>query len=153
VARKITFDSTLSEGDKAFAYRMGALVEESLVARHSYTRLQQQGTDVILVNDRNMGELGLFDRAQNKVTINLARHSSPEEFVSTLVHESAHQTRYFRGFKPDNIYEEYFAFRREFLFNNGRRPSLVERQQLWNEVQQMYSDLPVGRIPVQSWGK
>jgi hypothetical protein len=34
--------------------------------------------------------------------------------------------------------DEYQAFRREFLFKNGRRPSLDERRTLFNYVQDEY---------------
>lgn len=71
--------------------------------------------------------------------------------VSTLVHEGTHQSRFFRGARLGTQYDEYVAFRNEALFNLGRRPTLVERQVIWREVQQLYPELPSARVPVGGW--
>ncbi|RMH87438.1 hypothetical protein EBB59_12980 [Lysobacter pythonis] len=120
----------------------------------SYARLQEQGTDVVYINDADFGYSGLWDPHRNSVTINLAENLSPGEITSTLIHESSHQTRFFRGFATPTQYEEYLSFRREALFNLGRRPTLVERQSIWDAIGRTpaYQDLPTGKVPVTSWG-
>jgi hypothetical protein len=96
-----------------------------------------------------MREMGLFDGNRNTVTVNVLRHTSADEIASTVVHEGVHQHRFFgRGVSPGTQYEEYLAFRNEFLFTNGRRPTLLERQQILNEVvKPLYPRLPSGPVP------
>jgi hypothetical protein len=125
------------------------------VARASYARLQRQGTDVKFVNDLNMREMGLFDPYSNEVTVNMLRHSSVREAGSTVVHEALHQNRFFRsGVAPGTQFEEYLAFRNEFLFQNARRPTLMERQQIINDVvKPLYPHLPSGKLPTFGGGE
>lgn len=86
--------------------------------------------------------MGTFDPNANEVTVNMALYSSPDEAASTIVRESTHQNGFFNG-TPQNIqYTEYQAFTSESLFQNGVRPTLDERMNNWNEVQQLYPDLP-----------
>ena len=47
----------------------------------------------------------------------------------------------------DRNKNRYVAFRNEALFNLGRRPTLVERQVIWKDVQHLYPDLPSGPVP------
>ena len=94
-----------------------------------------------------MPEMGLFNAYENFVTVNMLRHSSPEEAVSTIVHEATHQNGFFNGIAQNSQFTEYQAFRNEYLFMNGQRPSLVERQQIWRGVQSLYPDLPQGKYP------
>lgn len=96
-----------------------------------------------------MLEMGLFDPNRNTVTVNMLRHSSADDAASTVVHEALHQNRFFQsGVAPGTQLEEYLAFRNEFLFQNGRRPTLMERQQIINEVvKPLYPQLPSGKLP------
>ncbi len=80
-----------------------------------------------------MPEMAVFDGNRNTVTINLARHSSPEDVASTLVHEATHQNRFFSGNQLGTQFEEYLLLRNEFLYGAGRRPSLPERQIIWQK--------------------
>jgi hypothetical protein len=95
-----------------------------------------------------MPQMGLFDAGRNEVTVNMALHSSPQEAASTIVHEATHQNGFFKGIPQNTQYTEYQAFRNESLFqNNGVRPSLSERQNIWSDVQSLYPNLPQGKYP------
>ncbi len=147
---KLSFDTSLNTIDKAWSIRTGEILAEDPIARASYARLQSQGTNVKFVNDPNMREMGLFDPYSNEVTVNMLRHSSAEEAASTVVHEALHQNRFFQSnMAPGTQFEEYLAFRNEFLFQNARRPSLTERQQIINDVvKPLYPQLPSGNLPI-----
>ena len=80
----------------------------------------------------------------------MKNNNSAQEAVSTLVHEALHISRYRRGFTIPTQYEEYLAYRREFLFSKERRPSLLERKKLWDDVQSQYEHLPLGKSPIKS---
>jgi hypothetical protein len=146
-AAKVSFDSSLNEVDKAFGRQAGQILGENPVAAASYSRLQRQGTDLRLVNDPDMPEMALFEGQHNRVTVNMLRHSSADEVASSVVHEATHQNRYFRDIPLGNQYEEYLSFRNEFLFEAGRRPTLLERKSIWDNVQQWYPQLPQGKSP------
>jgi hypothetical protein len=150
---KIRLDPSLSDADRIFAGASGKTIAENPVARRSYARLQEQGTDVVYINDPEFGSSGLWNPHRNTVTINLADNLSPSEITSTLIHESSHQTRFFRGFSTPTQYEEFLSFRREALFEFGRRPTLIERRSIWDAIGRTpeYQNLPVGKVPVRSW--
>jgi len=95
-----------------------------------------------------MPEMGLFNPYDNTVTVNMLRHTSADEVASTVVHEAVHQNRFFKNdIAPTTQYEEYLAFRNEYLFSEGRRPTFAERQQIMERVQNLYSHLPSGKNP------
>jgi hypothetical protein len=145
---KLSFDTSLNVVDRAFGREAGSILAENGVGRASYARLQAQGTEVRFVNDAGMPEMGLFNPYDNTVTVNMLRHTSSNEVASTVVHEAVHQNRFFRSnIAPTTQYEEYLAFRNEYLFSEGRRPSLFERQQIMERVQDLYPHLPSGKKP------
>ncbi|OQS40681.1 hypothetical protein, partial [Chromobacterium haemolyticum] len=152
---RVRFDSSLSEVDRIFGQASGKTISENYVARNSYARLQQQGTEVVYMNDVDFGMAGQWQPGFNRVVVNFSEHTGPSELTSTLIHEAAHQTRYYRGFTDITKYEEYFAFRREALFSLERRPTLFERQDIWNAIGKTpeYINLPVGKVPVKGWGQ
>jgi predicted transcriptional regulator len=135
--------------EKIWSVEASKILAENPIAMRSYQRLQSQGTDVIYVNDPGMKEMGLFDQYSNTVTINMLRHSSAKEAVSTIVHEAKHQHRFYRTGEAGTVYEEYLAFRNESLFTTGVRPSQAERMNIYNDVKQLYKDkdLPLGQYP------
>jgi hypothetical protein len=94
-----------------------------------------------------MASMGTFDPNANEVTVNMALHSSPDEAAATIVHEATHQNGFFNGIPQNTQYTEYQAFRNESLFQSGVRPTLDERMNIWNDVQQLYPDLPQGKYP------
>jgi polyribonucleotide nucleotidyltransferase len=146
-AAKISFDSSLNVVDKSHALRTGEILAENPIGSASYARLQRESTTVRFVSDLNMREMSLFNAYENSVTVNMLRHSSPEEAVSTIVHEATHQNGFFKGIAQNSQFTEYQAFRNESLFMNGQRPSLTERQQIWRDVQSLYPNLPQGKYP------
>jgi hypothetical protein len=59
----------------------------------------------------------------------------------TVVHEASHIRRAFRGARTTQL-DEVRAFSREFLYQNGRRPTLDERAAIWEQVRRDYPHLP-----------
>ncbi|WP_105534112.1 hypothetical protein [Solimicrobium silvestre] len=147
VTAKLSFDSSLNVVDKSFDINAANILAENPVGSASYARLQNQGTSVAFVNDPEMNAMGLFNANTNDVTVNMALHSSPEEAASTIVHEATHQNGFFNGIPQITQYTEYQAFRNESLFQNGVRPSLDERLNIWNDFQSLCPDLPQGKYP------
>ena len=144
---KLSFDPSLNVVDKAFASRAGKVLADNPIGSAYYARLQHQGTDVSFVNDPEMRAMGEFDPNRNSVTINMLRHSSAEEAASTVVHEASHQSAFFKGVPQNTQFAEYQAFRNESFFQTGTRPSLQERLNIWNDIQELYPCLPQGRYP------
>jgi hypothetical protein len=66
--------------------------------------------------------------------------------ISTIVHESVHVESRGKNLSYSQ-YEEYRAYRREFLYRENRRPTLAERQATWEFVQKEYDNIPVGENP------
>jgi hypothetical protein len=71
---------------------------------------------------------------QNEMRIYMENNWTPSEAVSTFVHESSHAVRAARGHKIGTQLDELRASRREFLFREGRRPSYLDRLDLWETV-------------------
>jgi hypothetical protein len=69
-----------------------------------------------------------------------------KQSLETYVHESSHAVAAARGREIGTLADEYQAFRREFLYKRGRRPSLDERRTLFALVQDEYYDVPKGNI-------
>jgi hypothetical protein len=147
-AAKIRSLNSNGDVDKFNLHNFGQQVASDPVASRSYSRLQDQGTDVIL----DFGEEGSYLLGEafpnrNEVNIYVKNNRSTREAISTMVHESSHIDRHLRGIPQNTRYEEYVAFRREFLFQQGRRPTLQERSGIWETVNELYSYLQVGRSP------
>lgn len=66
---------------------------------------------------------------------------------ATIIHESTHQNGFFKGIRQNTQLTEYRAFRNEALFRAGRRPNLMERRAIWEEVGELYPHLEPGRSP------
>jgi hypothetical protein len=69
-----------------------------------------------------------------------------QDSLTTYVHESSHAVAAARGRQIGTLADEYQAFRREFLFNNGRRPTFTERRDLFESVQRVYDDVDTGNV-------
>lgn len=83
-------------------------------------------------------------------SIEVYANSNPSlrDAVSTFVHEAKHRLDLQRGtanIRQWTQLDEVRAMRREFLFEWGRRPSKVERLQIWDKVQSVpeYRVLPI----------
>jgi uncharacterized Zn-binding protein involved in type VI secretion len=90
----------------------------------------------------------VIGRAPNiEMFMNNGSNISARGAAGTYVHESSHFTRAARGFEIGTQLDEYAAFRREALFELGRRPTLLEKRNLWSEKIQndpFYNGRPVG---------
>jgi YD repeat-containing protein len=146
-AAKLSFDPTTNVVDRSIGQDLGRAIAADPIASASYSRLQKQGTDVFLTSNPRLSLLGYFEPTSNRVTINLARHSSVSEVVSTIVHEATHQSRFHRGANIFSQYQEYLALRNEALYQLGRRPTLAQRQAIWEQTKMLYPELPEGRNP------
>ncbi|MCK6547991.1 hypothetical protein L6R52_19225 [Myxococcota bacterium] len=121
---------------------IGERILESPVARRSYAQLQKHGTEVIFdFGTPPNGYMAIADRARNEVRVFVQAHRSPQEVVSSLVHEASHIQRYYRGANASQL-DELRAFSREFLCEHGRRPKREEREALRKLVKSIYDHLP-----------
>ncbi len=122
---------------------IGMHLMDNPVAYFSYKRLQQQGTKVVFDFGKVSSNTprGIFDADLNKVTIYVRANRNSAEIARTISHEAHHQKTMFSQRSRDitSIYEEYKAFRREFLAENGRKPNMHERLMLWNDIYDAYS--------------
>lgn len=148
-AAKIVFTDTANTVvDKAVGTNAGKLIADSPVGSAFYRSLQYRGTNVKMVSDPAMKEVGFWaGKGLNEVEVNLLRCRSAKDAASTIVHEATHQRRAYKGLLQKNRYEEYLAFRNEQWFERGARPTLSERRAIWESVNDLYPELPVGRNP------
>jgi hypothetical protein len=147
---KIGVVNMTGELDPFVARDFGRITAENPVATRAYAQMQRTGTDVTLDFGRppDNGTFGIFEHQYNRATIFMRNNGTAKEAVSTMTHESSHARRFFRnGIRQPTQYEEYRAFRREFLFQEGQRPTLQERLKIWKETQVRYPRLPKGRNP------
>jgi hypothetical protein len=127
----------------------GNIVAANPVAARSYRQLQQSGTNVVLDNSiQGFSATGRARLGLSEVEIYTQNVESVEDAVATMIHESRHISDYQRGildpFKNTHL-DEFRAFRREFLYNYGRRPTLNERLDIRKSVEDLYPGLPSGR--------
>ena len=109
------------------------------------TQLERQGTEVVFDAARvPPGLLGMTSRVGNRVRVFLGNHGSVDEVVQTLVHESAHARSVSKGRGFGTLGDEVQAAQREFLYTEGRRPTLAERQVIREQAQQAYPELVTG---------
>jgi hypothetical protein len=82
-----------------------------------------------------------------EVSIYRGNNPTTREAISTMVHESSHIDRHMRGIPQNTRYEEYRAFTRQFLYDEGRKPTLSERKEIWEDINDLYQNLPAGKSP------
>lgn len=148
-ANKISMVNVASELDPYITREFGRVILDNPVASRAYQQLQAYGTKIALdygKAPRNILGQASVDAFSNDITIFMANNGTARNAVSTMVRESRHIGWRFRGYM-NTLQDEYYAFRREFLFEKGRRPTLSERQQIWDKVQELYPKLPIGRSP------
>lgn len=144
IAERIDVKNAFDPAAPLTVRRVEALLESNPVARTARAQLEQHGTEVIL--DFGLGPsrlMGVADVERNLIRVFVRNHASPEDVAATIVHESSHMHRYFRG-SDRTLLDEVRARSREFLFREGRRPSGAERRALWREVRDLpeYDGLP-----------
>lgn len=93
--------------DPARMRQVGAAIADDPVATAAYAQLQRQGTRVIMDFDSPIvdGVVGQADATNNTVTLFMRGHSTAADAVATLVHESSHINRFFRGNRPSQLDE------------------------------------------------
>lgn len=143
VAAKIVRNGGGKPFDVARIHEIGEAIAADDVARAAYAQLQRRGTKVVLDfgPPPEVGRLGDAEKFKNRVTIYMQNHETAAEAVSTLVHESSHIRRMTKNYRNTQL-DEYYSIRREFLYNNGRRPTEDERHQIWVDVVLRYPNLP-----------
>lgn len=120
---------------------MGEQIAANPVARRAYAQVQRQGTEVIFdFESRPDALLGRADWLKNRIVVYVAKHPNAKSAVGTLVHETCHIQRFSRGHVND-LYDEFRAHAREFVYEHGRRPNAVDRPILWRYVRQHYPEL------------
>jgi hypothetical protein len=144
VAEKITVRNMVDPVDPLTARKVAEVLLSDPVAYRSYRQLQMHGTEVRL--DFGLGPartMGSTRARENLVVVFVRNHGSPQEVVSTIVHEASHVHRFFRGSRF-TVLDEVRARSREFLYQHGRRPTGAERRATWEEVRDIseYDGLP-----------
>jgi hypothetical protein len=144
LVERITTRNVIDPLDPITARRVARRILSDPVALRSYQQLRLHETEVIL--DFGLGPARLMGKAdvyRNLVTVYVRNHASPDDVVSTIVHESSHMHRFYRGSLRTQL-DEVRARSREFLYREGRRPTAAERRTIWWEVEDRpdYSDLP-----------
>jgi hypothetical protein len=128
--------------DSVTLRQVGEEILSNPVASRSLVQVQRQGTEVVFdFGEPPFGEMGRAVRPRNVIKVHVQAHRSAKEVTSTFVHEASHIHHYFRGARATQL-DEVRAFSREFLYQNGRRPSLDERAAIWEQVGRDYSHLP-----------
>lgn len=128
--------------DEITLRRIGEEIAKDPVASRAYRQMQEQGTEVIF--EFGSAPLGA-DMARafpnsNRILIYVQKHESTKDVVASLVHESSHIHRHFRGNTITRL-DEVRAFSRQFLYTEGRRPTLADRAKIWRFVEQHYGHL------------
>ncbi|MBX3417580.1 MAG: hypothetical protein KF851_08265 [Pirellulaceae bacterium] len=136
-----------SELETYNARKIGAAIADDPVAYRSYMQTRNRvGADMVL--DFGVPPVDAAGRVRRIDAIEIFVRNNPtvRDAVSTFVHESRHISDLDRGIvnllRP-TVRDEYRAFRREFLFNHGRRPDSMERLNLWLRVRELYPYLPL----------
>lgn len=121
--------------------QMGKEIASNPVARRAYAQVQKHNTEVVLDFKTTAKQaMGEADWLKNQIVVYVAKHPNAKSAVSTMVHETSHIQRFSRGHTND-LYDEYRAHAREFLYEHGRRPNTIDRHILWRHVRQHYPTL------------
>ena len=135
---------------------IGNEITNNSVASKAYQRINDEGYDVRLNYDipEIPEDMGLTRRGEKNVEIYQMNNRNNDEAVGTMVHESTHVEYRHKKRRPYNSqYEEYRAFVREEIYHRSKdpdltnRPSLEERQAIWQKILRLYPELPQGKYP------
>jgi hypothetical protein len=147
-AGKIGIVNTQSELDPFLARQVGQTISTSPVASRAYSQMQRFGTEVKLdFGAPPEGKFGEFFRFKNESRIYMQSNGDAKSVVATICHESCHGRSLQLKRQFGSQFDEFRAFTREFLFTNGRRPTLQERKLIWNQVQRSYAEMPTEKNP------
>jgi hypothetical protein len=121
--------------------QMGKEIASNPVARRAYAQVQKHNTEMILdFKTTATDAFGTASWYDNQIIVYVARHPNAKSAVSTLVHETSHIHRFSKG-HVSNLYDEYRAHARAFLYDHGRRPNVIDRHLLWKQVRRNYPGL------------
>jgi hypothetical protein len=154
-AAKIGVVNMQSELDPFIARQVGREISKSPVASRAYAQMQKFGTEVKLdfgkPTKRNL--LGEFNyrwdpkKNINRADIFMQNNGNAKNAVATICHESCHARSKMLGRFVGSQFDEFRSFTREFLFTEGRKPSLAERKTIWSNVQRNYWDKSLEKNP------
>lgn len=139
---RITARALTEPLDQITLRKVGEELASNPIARRAYQQLQRQGTNVVF----DFGpppldaDMAIAMPRANLVVIYVRRHESVKDVVASLVHESSHIHRGFRGNVITRL-DEVRAFSRQFLYENGHRPRLADRAEIWKHVRAHYGHL------------
>lgn len=148
---RIVTRNVTDEVDRFTAREIARRIANDPVASRAYDQIRRTGQELIL--DFGPPPIpGAVGSAAGEVRIFVRETRGLDEAVATIVHESNHAIRLHRRvsrFFGYNQMDEYRAFRREFLFTNGRRPTFAERRGILAEIRgnPFYNQLPTGNVP------
>jgi hypothetical protein len=145
--------------DDYTARQFAQAIADDPVAYRSYLQIRDRvGADVLLdfgtpPNSRQTGWLGT-----REIEVYARNNSSVRNAVATFIHESRHRSDVARGVADLLNWtklDEYRAFRREFLFSHGWRPTRLERLQILEDIRMTpeYAPLPDGQLPAMLIGR
>jgi RHS repeat-associated protein len=126
---------------------VGQAILDNPVSSRSLSQLQEAGRSVELnYGEPPAGIRGRTGLVDDRIKLYMSAMNSAEEAASTLSHEAAHVRYAERGSKIPfaSQLDEFRAAKREFLFSEGRRPTLNERFDIWQTVHDLYVDKPLG---------
>ena len=148
-AAKIGLVNVQTELDPLIARQFGKKIADNPVATRAYSQMQRFGTEVKLDfgTPRRGNFFGEFEPGFNRISVFMKNNDGAKEAVATMVHETSHGRSLQLGRPVGSQMDEFRAFTREFVFKEGRRPTLLERRGIWQQIQRDYSDMPVERNP------
>jgi hypothetical protein len=147
-AAKIGVVNMQSELDPFIARQVGTEISKSPVASRAYSQMQKFGTEVKLdFGKPPKGMFGRFLRNENKSEIFMRNNNGAKETVATICHESCHGRSLQLGRGFGSKFDEFRASTREFLFTEGRKPTLLERKRIWQNVEKKYWDMFLEKNP------
>jgi hypothetical protein len=144
-AIKLMFDDSLNVTQQQHATNSMNEFVQNPVGKAFYERLLNSDTKIKFTNGSALQDPAVYRPRENAIRINLTR---PQDIGSSISHELTHAARVERFNVKPSQYEEYRAFRSQSLYEQGgTRPTLEQRKEIWGQVQQRYSDLPIGKNP------
>jgi hypothetical protein len=144
-AIKLMFDDSLSATQQQQVINSMNEFVQNPVGKAFYERLLSSDTKIKFTNGSALQDPAVYRPRENAIRINLTR---PQDIGSSISHELTHAARVERFNVKPSQYEEYRAFRSQSLYEqSGTRPTLEQRREIWGQVQQRYSDLPIGKNP------
>ncbi|PUB82673.1 MAG: hypothetical protein DBP02_14275 [gamma proteobacterium symbiont of Ctena orbiculata] len=130
------------------------------VSMKSYQQISDHGADILFKYDSAIDDLAVYYPNSRRIDLYPANieaealafgHDPAHYAARVLSHEAKHVRRDSLGLLTNTRYDEYLSYRREFLFQENRRPTLSERANLWQDVSVDYFHLDVGKRPISSW--